>query len=47
MSFSRYTFLGKMSSEASEDSNEVHCFNASLSEQDLERVGGLSGRAVW
>ena len=46
MSLSRYTFWGMISSEASEDSKDVHCLNASLSEQDLESVGGLSGRAT-
>lgn len=27
-----------------DESNEVDCFRAILSEQDLERVGGASGR---
>jgi len=30
----------------SEERSEVHCFRASLSEQDLERLWGASGRAV-
>ena len=28
-----------------DERRDVHCFNASLSEQDFERVGGASARA--
>ena len=37
-----YAFSGLMSGQVFLSSKEVHCFNASLSEQDFERVDGLS-----
>ena len=43
---SRKAFSGHIRREATEDSKEVHCFNANLSEQDLDRVGWLSGLAT-
>lgn len=46
MSLSMYTFPGETSKEEREDSRDVHCLNANLSEHDFERVGGLSERAV-
>jgi len=40
-----YMFSGDISSDAGEESRDVHCFIASLSEHDFESVGGLSIRA--
>lgn len=40
-----YAFLGETRSETGDDSRDVHCLSASLSEQDLEKVIGLSARA--
>lgn len=40
----RYAEEGEMSSEVIEESSEVHWWRESLSEQDLEAVGGASGR---
>ena len=40
-----YAFDGDISVDARESSRDVHCFKASLSEQDLESVAGQSGRA--
>jgi len=40
-----YAFRGQIRRETIEDRIEVHCLRASLSEQDLENVGGASGRA--
>jgi hypothetical protein len=37
-------FSGEMSSDTGADSREVACLRLSLSEQDLESVGGASGR---
>jgi hypothetical protein len=45
MSLSMYMFSGDISSDAGEESKDVHCFIASLSEHDFESVGGLSIRA--
>lgn len=42
---SMYAFEGDIKDEAREPSRDVHCFKASLSEQDLESVAGQSGRA--
>ena len=41
----RYALDGEIRREVVDVRREVHCFNASLSEQDFERVGGASGRA--
>ena len=40
-----YAFSGETRREVADERRDVHCFNASLSEQDLERVGGASARA--
>ncbi len=40
-----YTFDGEIRVDVRELSRDVHCFKAILSEQDLESVDGLSGRA--
>ena len=40
-----YAFSGETKSESGDDSRDVHCLSASLSEQDLKRVIGLSARA--
>ena len=40
-----YALDGETRREVVEERRDVHCFNASLSEQDFERVGGASGRA--
>lgn len=40
-----YAFEGDIRIDAREPSRDVHCFKASLSEQDLESVAGQSGRA--
>lgn len=40
-----YAFDGDIRVDAREPSRDVHCFKASLSEQDLESVAGQSGRA--
>lgn len=39
-----YAFLGDIRSEVVDESKDKACFRASLSVQDLERVGGASGR---
>ena len=39
-----YAFLGDIIVEATEERSDVACFRASLSVQDLLRVGGASGR---
>ena len=41
----RYAFSGETRKETGEERREVHCFKASLSEHDLDHVGGLSPRA--
>lgn len=41
----RYKFSGETKKEGREETREVHCFRAILSEHDLERVGGASPRA--
>lgn len=40
-----YAFDGDIKVDVRELRRDVHCFNASLSEQDLESVAGQSGRA--
>lgn len=40
-----YAFDGDIRVDAREARRDVHCFKASLSEQDLESVAGQSGRA--
>lgn len=40
-----YAFDGDIRVDAREPRSDVHCFKASLSEQDLESVAGQSGRA--
>jgi hypothetical protein len=40
----RYAFSGEMRRETGAESREVTCLRDSLSEQDLESVGGASGR---
>lgn len=40
-----YAFDGDIRVDAREPRRDVHCFKASLSEQDLESVAGQSGRA--
>ena len=40
----RYALDGDMRTEVIDESRDVHCFNAILSEQDFETVGGASGR---
>lgn len=40
-----YALDGDIRVDARELRRDVHCFNASLSEQDLESVAGQSGRA--
>lgn len=40
-----YAFVGDIRVDARELRRDVHCFKASLSEQDLESVAGQSGRA--
>ena len=45
MSVLMYALSGETSKEVVDERREVHCFNASLSEQDFERVGGASARA--
>lgn len=40
-----YAFDGDIRVDAREPSIDVHCFKASLSEQDLESVAGQSGLA--
>lgn len=40
-----YAFPGDMRSDVADESREVHCLRASLSEQDLDDVEGLSARA--
>ena len=40
-----YAFSGDTRSETGDDSKEVHCFSASLSEHDLDKVIVLSARA--
>ena len=40
-----YALCGETRREVLDERREVHCFRASLSEQDLERVGEASGRA--
>lgn len=41
-----YALSGETRSDGKEERRDVHCLRASLSEHDLERVGGLSARAV-
>ena len=43
---SRYTLSGAIRTDNNELSKEVHCRIASLSEQDLDNVVGLSDRAA-
>ena len=45
MSVLMYALWGEIRREVVDERRDVHCFNASLSEQDFERVGGASGRA--
>ena len=45
MSVSMYAFTGDTSKEVVDESREVHCRNASLSEQDFDEVRGASARA--
>lgn len=40
-----YALAGDTKSVVVEDSNDMHCLRASLSEHDFESVGGLSPRA--
>ena len=40
-----YAFPGEIRSETGDDSRDVHCLSASLSEHDLDKVIGLSARA--
>ena len=40
-----YALLGETRNESGEDNRDVHCFSASLSEHDLDKVIGLSARA--
>ena len=40
-----YAFSGETKSEIGDDSRDVDCLSASLSEQDLDKVVGLSARA--
>ena len=40
-----YALSGETSKEVVDERRDVHCFNASLSEQDFERVGEASARA--
>lgn len=40
-----YAFVGDIRVDTRELRRDVHCFKASLSEQDLESVAGQSGRA--
>lgn len=40
-----YAFSGETRSDNGDDSREVHCLSASLSEHDLDKVIGLSARA--
>ena len=40
-----YAFSGETRSETGDDRRDVHCLRASLSEQDLDKVIGLSARA--
>ena len=44
-SVSMYALAGSTKRDERDDSNEVHCFDASLSEQDFDNVGGASPRA--
>ena len=39
-------FSGETRSESGDDRRDMHCLSASLSEHDLDRVTGLSARAV-
>ena len=41
-----YAFSGEIKSESGDESRDVHCLSASLSEHDLDRVIGLSARAI-
>ena len=45
MSVSRYACSDEMRREVVDESSDAHCFKASLSEQDFDRVGGASPRA--
>ena len=45
MSVLRYALSGETSKAVADERRDVHCFNASLSEQDFERVAGASARA--
>jgi hypothetical protein len=40
-----YALVGSMNIDVMAERSEAHCFNASLSEQDLDNVGGASPRA--
>lgn len=40
-----YAFSGETRSETGDDSRDVHCLSASLSEHDLDKVIELSARA--
>jgi hypothetical protein len=40
----RYVVRGAISVDGMEDKRDRHCVRASLSEQDLDAVGGASGR---
>lgn len=40
-----YAFSGETRSETGDDSRDVHCLSAILSEHDLDKVVGLSARA--
>ena len=42
----RYAFSGEIKRDADDDKREVHCFRASLSEHDLDRLAGASGRPI-
>ena len=42
-----YAFSGEIRRDVGDESRDVHCLRVSLSEQDLDNVGGLSGRAGW
>ena len=42
---SMYAFAGDTINEVAEESSDMHCLRASLSEHDFESVGGLSARA--
>lgn len=44
MTLDRYAFAGETKALVREDRSEVTCLRASLSEQDLDKLGGASPR---